>query len=411
MQNGISKDTNRKPASLYELSFADIAKMRRDREKSDKKLKNSETAKPEQIQERPPVREELLKQEEGIIVELSDKIDIKANYYKIPNDLFKIAPLQDPKEYCVYTYLYRLSYGWKRNFCRVGYGSIVKNTSLSSRSSAIRAIEGLLGKKHIIRIEEKSLKRSGTLYRVLTPQEILSGVFTMSVVKLSIVRMTISKETILKTSIINPDTHYSQNDHSSKSCATKESTTVFNMSIVKTRPNKDINKDNLKNTLSLRDIISGFYKGIGQEKISKTKRERADKSFKELHRDGFSLEDIQFAVEWTLKNSKEEPYDFSIITHTIGQAMAAKEKMEREKTEKLERKRIAAAEEAEKERRDREREKIEAYKETLSTEERAKLRERALEEIRKIDGVKEEFIGDILIEVKENEILKAEMGK
>jgi len=44
--------------------------------------------------------------------------------------------------------------------------------------------------------------------------------------------------------------------------------------------------------------------------------------------DDFKPEDIQFAVEWTLKNAKEELYDFSIIKHTIGQAIVAKKKAE-----------------------------------------------------------------------------------
>jgi len=51
------------------------------------------------------------------------------------------------------------------------------------------------------------------------------------------------------------------------------------------------------------------------------KRERAEKCFEELIQDGFSCEDIQFAVEWTLKNMKEKPYNFSIIKDTISQAM------------------------------------------------------------------------------------------
>ena len=166
----------------------------------------------------------------------------------------------------------------------------------------------------------------------------------------------------------------------------------------------------LKDTLSPRDIISGFYKGIGQEKISKTKRERADKSFKELRNDGFSLEDIQFAVEWTLKNSKEEPYDFSMITHTIGQAMAVKKKAESEEAKRVEAEKVAAQAREEEELREKEAAKIEAHKEGLSAEERAKLRESAEAEIRDSGQFKEDFITDFLIEAKENEIVRKQIG-
>lgn len=182
MQNGNSKDSH-KAISLSELSFADIAKMRREKQEKSEKKPAIQSGK-EQAKEQPAEEPH-----EGPAIELRDDIELEADYYKVPNGMQKIAPLQDPKEYCAYTYLYRLSYGWRRNFCRAGYGTLVKNTSLSSRSSAIRAIEGLLEKRHIIRIEEDTQKRAGSLYRVLTPEEILSGIFNMSIVRLNIVKM------------------------------------------------------------------------------------------------------------------------------------------------------------------------------------------------------------------------------
>ena len=56
--------------------------------------------------------------------------------------------------------------------------------------------------------------------------------------------------------------------------------------------------------------------------------------------EGFKPEDIEFAAEWTLKNAKEKPYDFSIICHTIGEAMAAKEKAEGENRRKIEQQKL-----------------------------------------------------------------------
>jgi len=55
---------------------------------------------------------------------------------------------------------------------------------------------------------------------------------------------------------------------------------------------------------------------------------------------------------------------------------------------------------------DEEREKINAYKESLSPEQRSELREKALSEIKKLENVREEFISEVLIEAKENEILR-----
>ena len=53
-----------------------------------------------------------------------------------------------------------------------------------------------------------------------------------------------------------------------------------------------------------------------------------------------------------------------------------------------------------------EREKINAYKESLSPEQRSELREKALDEIKKLENIREELISEVLIEAKENEILR-----
>ena len=49
---------------------------------------------------------------------------------------------------------------------------------------------------------------------------------------------------------------------------------------------------------------------------------------------------------------------------------------------------------------------LEAYKETLDPEEREKLRETALEKIRSMEGMTEEWINDPLIKSTENQILR-----
>lgn len=88
--------------------------------------------------------------------------------------------------------------------------------------------------------------------------------------------------------------------------------------------------------------------------------------------------------------------------------LEAEKEKERE-AEQLERERIARLEQEERDREEQERADIEAYKENLDLEEKAKLRERALREIKSMEGIREEFISDPLIEATENEILKSEM--
>ena len=165
----------------------------------------------------------------------------------------------------------------------------------------------------------------------------------------------------------------------------------------------------IKDSLSLA-IVTLFYKGIGQENISKKKRERAENNIKELEEEGFSLEDIEFAVKWTIDNSREKPYDFSLIKDTIGQAMAAKKEIEAKETKRIENERLKAQKEEDEKKTVEIQEKIKEYKESLNEDQRLELREKALEEIRKTKGIKEEFITELFIEAKENEIIRKQLG-
>ena len=85
------------------------------------------------------------------------------------------------------------------------------------------------------------------------------------------------------------------------------------------------------------------------------------------------------------------------------------EKENERETERLEQDRIARLEQEERDKAKQERVKIEAYKETLDPEARAELREKALKVIKDMEGVKAGFISNILIAIKENEILRSEM--
>ena len=90
-----------------------------------------------------------------------------------------------------------------------------------------------------------------------------------------------------------------------------------------------------------------------------------------------------------------------------GHLNAEKEK-ERE-ARRLEEERIAQLEQKEQERQEKETAELEAYKESLDPKTRAKLREKAQQEIRSMKNIKEGFITEILINIKENDILRSEM--
>jgi hypothetical protein len=95
-------------------------------------------------------------------------------------DRVQISVLQKPFEEVIYNRMLRLSYETGRNFCRVSYAALQETTSLRSKNAVITGIQGLIEKRHIIKLlnDEGKLEmnREGTLYRVLSPTEALRGV-------------------------------------------------------------------------------------------------------------------------------------------------------------------------------------------------------------------------------------------
>jgi len=358
---------------------------------------------------------------------------IVSNWTKYPNEIHNIMAenLDKPAQGVLYTYLWRQSWGFGKNYCRVGYSRILKFTCIRSRWEAIQAVSSLKEKRFIVQALKEDGKtdttQSGTIYRVFTPQEITSGIAEEGVLLNSIPKNGILCISIQNNSI--PDNNSADSHHTEIQYGDNQNSGVSNNGM----PDNNIpasnvgaervssegveiqytviqqhlkKKESLKNSLSQEEIISNFYKGIGQSKISKTKRERAENIFSDMIADGFNPEDIQLAVDWTLQNAKEKPYDFSIIQHTIGQAMAMKEEAEAKEAKRREEERIAAQERAEEEVREREAAKIIAYKEGLSTDESARLREKAEAELSNSGQFKEEFITEYLIKAKENDLIK-----
>jgi len=332
-------------------------------------------------------------------------VNIASNFCKVDIDVLdKALPTMDVYEQSVYVRLYRYSYGYGRNWCAIGYGALAKTCGIT-RNGVIKAIGRLQEKGWVLSIGFDRI--IGTTYRVFLPQE--NGLDSKTRIEQKGVPLDgiplkgIPPEGTQGIPLSGIPPGGISGDKAPPNKALSGSVPLKGI------PSEGTLIEERSIDLSLRDIVTGFYKRIGQNRIAREKRERAEKVIKELQADGFNLEDIQFAVEWTPENAKEELYDFSIIKHTIGQAMAAKEEAEAKKAKRAEAERIASLEQEERDRQEQERAEIEAHKETLDTEARTALREKALKEIRSTDGIKEEFINDMLIAVKENEILMTDM--
>jgi hypothetical protein len=95
-------------------------------------------------------------------------------------DRVRMSVLQKPFEEVIYNRMLRLSFENSRNYCRISYSGIQETTSLRSKNAVITGIQGLIEKRHIIKLINEEgkpeMNREGTLYRVLSPQEALRGV-------------------------------------------------------------------------------------------------------------------------------------------------------------------------------------------------------------------------------------------
>ena len=347
-----------------------------------------------------------------------------------------LIPTLSIAQQSVYRRLYRLSFGFGRNWCQVSISELRNQCNISARSTIRQAINDLQA-AYCIKIISPAIQHKAPIYRVFLPCEmpqfedvdgLESGILflkqkpepgqlrglnvrslktrplkTRPLIFDSVdeLRGLISDPEELRNRRLNsdPPTDKSNNDKGLIPAKTEEKISI-----------NSIIKSSLINTLSPDQIVSSFYRGINQQRISKQKREKAKSEIKELATDDFSLNDIQFAVEWTLRNAKEDLYDFSIIKHTIGQAMTAKSRTEAVEVRKLEEERAAIQNATEEKKREEEKAKIDSYKEALSPKERTSLRERVEAEIRESGQYKKEFITEHLIEAKENELVRKQIN-
>ena len=276
----------------------------------------------------------------SIILYLREGLNVaERNFTKYPNEIHDLikSNLKEMSEGILYMYLWWISWGFGKNYCRVGYGKIVSKTLIGCIKTAQRAMESLVKKGFVIKgLTDKGkpdVNTKGALYRVLTPKEVLDGKTEEGVpledIPINGVVMKYSNK-----AYSNGD--YGNNDHSGIDLKTMDSITMLgtkqdNIRISKDHSNKDHSnkdhpfkdrsKDSFKDSLSKDEIIDQYYNSIGQEKLSKAKRERAKKCFEELIQDGFTNDDIQFAVEWTIRNAKEKPYDFSEMVDHLTKIM------------------------------------------------------------------------------------------
>ncbi len=404
------------------------------------------------LEEEEAPQEETPKKPQIVLYLCEDLNPAERNFTKVPNQMYALCrDMLNSYEEVLYRWVWWRSWGHGNNYCRFSRQVAFRQTSLPSDSTTKRAIKGLRekkfvvsaldseGKPDIVSVVDSESKTDadsiGMLYRVFTPTEINNGEASEGVMLEDLPLDGVVCETqVTRTQPRDADNTDDSKDGSGRPRATenrgqsgpghRDPGSWVTESQGQTGPGKPdtddkrpvgslghtepgqteppFKEDSLKDSLSP-DPVKVFYTGIGQARISKAKREKGIKVIQELEADGFSLEDIAYAAEWTPKNAKEEVYDMEILKHTIGGAISAKSaEQEAAHKEREQSARVIAVEEEEQ----RLESEILKIRERISKAELDELRKRALEEIRNTDGVKEQFISEPLITAKENEILR-----
>jgi len=155
--------------------------------------------------------------------------------------------------------------------------------------------------------------------------------------------------------------------------------------------------------LSARELVDKFYSCLGQ-RPSKTKREKSVEDCLNLLLEGFTVEEVDYAITWLIQHHPTTG-SFSRLLHFIDQAI--KERQAEQHTREIDQEQARAAEgqRAEQQRMEEERQQIDDAKALLPPETLEELYREAKRLIeRESPGLK--FGKELMIRVKLNELVK-----
>jgi hypothetical protein len=155
--------------------------------------------------------------------------------------------------------------------------------------------------------------------------------------------------------------------------------------------------------LLARELVDKFYSRLGQ-RPSKTKREKSIEECLNLLVEGFTVEEVDYAITWLIQHHPTTG-SFSRLSHFIDQAI--KERETEQQTQQVAQEQVRAAEHqrAEQQRMEEERQQIEEVKASLPPEMLEGLYQEATHLIEQ-ESPSLKFGKDLMVRVKLNELVK-----
>lgn len=368
---------------------------------------------------------------------LKDHLD-KSLFFSFFNEMVDdLLPMLDPNEQVLYVRLFRLSYGFNRNYCTVSQSLLIERTGFS-RNTIRTSLQSLVQKGWISIAEAGN--RVSTTYQVVLPQEkrtkSQSGgakfdpqnltlnnrsseidAHSMSHKirgsesnpredqNLDLQNLTLKKRLAGRTMESNIYTRGS--DFEGHELTPLLNAFTSNSLTPPTRERGSIAEgQNISlNTLILfaRELVDKFYSSLGQ-RPSRTKREKSLDECLNLLVEGFTVEEVDYTITWLIQHHPATG-SFSRLSHFIDQAIKERQTAQHTQEAKEEQVRVVEYQRAEQQRMDEERQQIEEAKAILPPETIEGLYQEAKYLVEQ-ENPSLKFGKDLIIQVKLNELVK-----
>jgi hypothetical protein len=289
-----------------------------------------------------------------------------------------------------YLWLFRYAYGFNRNHCRVSRPALMRVTGLSKRGLdlSLAALEEI----GWIKTVEVSY-RQGTLYQVYLPHERPEECST-----------SLHNSRLPSSSLLPEAKRESINNINSLSSTRPTISQLPNSRILGRDLDGNRSPSEQLPDSRLEQLLDKFYAGLNQRRISSMKRERGLAVLAHLLRDGYTIDEIAYAIDWTMA-SISGLHSIGILPEIMGQALAARERLLANSG--VQPGRQAVEESSARAQTEAEQRQIEALKATFPPERLEALHEDARALVAQ-EHPNLKFGQDILIRLKVDELIKAQ---
>jgi hypothetical protein len=292
------------------------------------------------------------KRSAGTEFPLQDHLD-KALFFGFYNEVAdELLPTLPPAAQVLYSRLFRLSYGFNRNYCTVSQPLLMERTGLS-RNTIRTALQTLLDDIWIQIIGAGN--RVSTTYRVILPREKHGGEQSRGA-KIDAHNLRVKNRGAefegQNMDVKNRGAEFDfaegqKPDRPNLSGGRENSRTTYNSNDLRERGSKfdaqdlpallltyrsstlserqieDPHTSDNSMLLSARELIDKFYSLLGQ-RVSKSKRKKSLDECLSLLQEGFTVEEIDYTITWLITHHPTTG-SFSRLPHFIDQALKARD--------------------------------------------------------------------------------------